>query len=65
MPVPVDLSKLNDVVKNDVVNKTAYDKLVAKVESIDTSKFVFKKSMTQVNQNMKVKVMIPTVFLKK
>ena len=29
-PVPVDLSKLSDVVKNDVVKKTVYDKLVAK-----------------------------------
>ena len=25
-PVPADLSKLSDVVKNDVVNRTAYDK---------------------------------------
>ena len=40
MPVPVDLSKLSDVVKNDVVKKTAYDKLVAKVNSTDTSGFV-------------------------
>ena len=29
--VPVDLSKLSNVVKNDVVKKTVYDKLVAKV----------------------------------
>ena len=42
MPVPVDLSKLSDVVKNDVVKKTEYDKLVAKVNSIDTSGFVLK-----------------------
>ena len=42
MPVPVDLSKLSDVVKNDVVKKTGYDKLVAKVNSIDTSGFVWK-----------------------
>ena len=27
IPVPVDLSKLSDVVKNDVVKKTVYDKL--------------------------------------
>ena len=37
MPVPVDLSKLSDIVKNDVVKKTGYEKLVAKVNSIDTS----------------------------
>ena len=41
-PVPVDLSKLSDVVKNDVVKKTVYDKLVAKVNNIDTSGFVLK-----------------------
>ena len=41
-PVPVDLSKLGDVVKNDVVIKAVYDKLVAKVNNIDTSEFVLK-----------------------
>ena len=41
-PVPVDLSKLSDVVKNDVVKKTAYDKSVAKVNSIDTSGFALR-----------------------
>ena len=39
---PVDLSKLSDLVKNDVVKKTVYDKLVAKVNSIDTNAFVLK-----------------------
>ena len=42
VPVPVDLGKLSDAVKNDVVKKTAYDKLVAKVNNIDTSDFVLK-----------------------
>ena len=41
MPVRVDLSKLSDAVKNDVVTETVYNKLVAKVNSIDTSAFVF------------------------
>ena len=36
-PVPVDLSKLSDVVKNDVVKKAVYDILVAKVNNIDIS----------------------------
>ena len=36
--VPVDLSKLSNVVKNEVVKKTVYDKLVTKVNKIDTSK---------------------------
>ena len=42
VPVPTDLSKLSNVVKNDVVKKDVYDKLVAKVNSIDTSRFVLK-----------------------
>ena len=42
VPIPVDLSKLSDVVKNDVVKKTAYNKLVAKVDNIDISDFVLK-----------------------
>ena len=42
VPVPLYLSKLSDVVKNDVVKKTVYDKLVAKVNNIDTSGFVLK-----------------------
>ena len=37
VPVPVDLSKLSDVVKNDVVKKDVYDKLVTKVNAIDAS----------------------------
>ena len=39
-PVPLYLSKLRDVVKNDVFKKTAYDKLVVKVNNIDNSEFV-------------------------
>ena len=41
LPVPVDLSKLSDVVKKDV-KKPVYDKLVKKVNNIDTSEFVLK-----------------------
>ena len=42
VPVPVDLSKLRDVVKNDVVKKAVYDKLFAQVNNIDTREFVLK-----------------------
>ena len=42
VPVPVDLSKLIDVVKNDVAKKTVSDKLAAKVNNIGTSDFVLK-----------------------
>ena len=41
-PGPVDLSKLSDLVKSDVVKKAVYDKLVAKVNNIDTNDFVSK-----------------------
>ena len=51
VPVPVDLSKLSDVVKNDVVQKTLYGKLVAKVNNIDTSDFVLKTKYDTGNQN--------------
>ena len=37
VPVPVDFSKLSDVVKNNVFKNDVYDKLVTKVNSIDTS----------------------------
>ena len=38
--VPVDLAKLSNVVKSDVIKKTEYDKLVAKVSGIDNTNFV-------------------------
>ena len=40
--VSVDLAKLSNVVKNDVVKITEYDKLVTKVDNIDTTGFVLK-----------------------
>ena len=41
-PVPADLSKPTNVVNNDVAEKAAYYKSVAKVNNIDTSSFVSK-----------------------
>ena len=38
--VPTDLSKLSNLVNNEVVKKTVYDELVAKVNNVDTSEFV-------------------------
>ena len=38
--VPIDLAKLSNVVKKDVVKKTEYDKLVNKVNGIDNTNFV-------------------------
>ena len=43
--VPVDLVKLSNVVKNDVVKKIEYNKLVTKVGNIDTTNFVKKKQI--------------------
>ena len=44
VPVPADLSKLSNVVNNEVVKKTEYDKLVTKVNNINigTGKFILK-----------------------
>ena len=37
VPVLVNLSKLSDVVKNDVVKKTEYDELTNNVNTIQTT----------------------------
>ena len=37
VPVPVDLSKLSDALKKDVVKNTEYDELVKKVNAIQTA----------------------------
>ena len=42
-PVPNDLAKLSNVVKNDVIKKTEHKKLVAKVDNIDNRNFVKKR----------------------
>ena len=49
VPVSADLSKLSNVVNNGVVKKTEYDKLVIKVNNIDTSDFVLKLNMLRIN----------------
>ena len=55
--VPVDLSKLSNVVKNnDVVKKTVYDKLSAKVNNIDSSKFVLKAKYDTDKSNLEKKI---------
>ena len=42
VPIPNDSSKLSNAVKNEVVKKTEYNKLVTKVNNVDTSDFVLK-----------------------
>ena len=56
VPFPVDLGKLSDAVKNDVVKKNVYDKLVAKVNSIDTSTFVLKSKYDADKSKIKNKI---------
>ena len=63
--VPVDLSKLSDLVKNDVVKKTVYDKLVAKVDNIDTSDFVLKTKYQTDKTELENKIPYVTDFVKK
>ena len=55
-PVPANLSKLSDVVKNDVVKKTVYDRLVAKVNNIDTSDFVLKTNYQKDKTELEKKI---------
>ena len=54
-PVPLDLSKLSDVLKNDVVKKIEYNKLVTKVDNIDTTNFVKKTNMKKMGQILRIK----------
>ena len=64
-PVPVDLSKLSDDVKNDVVKKTVYHKLVAKVNNISTSDFVLKNKYNTDKTELVKKIPNVTDFVKK
>ena len=57
-PVPVELSKLSDVVKNDIVKKTEYDKLVTKVDNIDTTGFVLKTTYDTEKSDLEKKLVM-------
>ena len=63
--VPVDLSKLSNVVKNDVVKKAVYDKLVAKVNNINTSVLVKKTDYNTKITEIKDKIPDSNSFVKK
>ena len=58
VPVPVNLSKLSHVVKNDVVKKAVYHQLAAKVNNIDDSAFVLKTKYQTDKQNLKRKFLM-------
>ena len=59
------MSKLSDVVKTDVVKKAVYDKLVAKVNSIDTSDFVLKTKYNTDKTELENKIPNVTNFVQK
>ena len=70
VPVPVDLSKLSDVVKNNVVKKDVYNKLVTKVNvipvnNIDTSKFALKTKYDTDKSELENKIPDLVVLLKR
>ena len=63
--VPVNLSKLNDVVKNDAVKKNVYDKLVNKVNNTDTSGFVLKTKYDADKLELEKKIPVTSGLVKK
>ena len=65
VPVPTDLSKLSNVVKNDIVKKDVYDTLVAKVNNIDTSGFVLKTKYNADKTELEKKIPDTSGFVKK
>ena len=65
VPVPVDLSKLSNVVKNDIVKKAMYDKLVEKVNNIDTSGFVLKTKYQTDKSELEKKITDTSDLVKK
>ena len=50
------MSKLSDVVKNDVVKKIEYDKLVAKVNNLNTTGFVLKTTYDTDKSDLEKKI---------
>ena len=65
VPVPVDLSKLSDIVKNDVVKKDVYDKLVAKVNNNDTGGLVLKTKYDTDKSELEIKTPDTSGLVKK
>ena len=65
VPIPNDLSKLSNVVKNDVLKRTVYNKLVAKVDNNDTSDFVLKIKYSTDKTELENKIPDTSGFVKK
>ena len=65
VPAPTDLSKLSNVVKNDVAKNDVYDKLVTKVNNIDTNRFVLKTKYDTDKSELEKKIPDTSGLLKK
>ena len=65
VPVMVDLNKLSDLVKNYVVKKDVYNKLAAKVDNIDTSRFVLKTKYDTDKSELENKIPDTSALVKK
>ena len=59
------MSKLRDLLKNDLVKKTVYDQLVAKVNNIDTSDIMLKTKYNTDKTELEKKTPRVTDFAKK
>ena len=64
-PISIDLSKLSNVVKNWVVTKTVYNKLVAKVDNIYSSDFVLKTNYNTDKSELENKILVISSLVKK
>ena len=56
---------MSDLIKNDIVKKTVYDKLAAKVNNIDASDFVLKTKYQTDKAELEKKISDVTNFFKK
>ena len=63
--VSTNLSKLSNAVKNDIVKKDVYDKLVTKVNNIDTNDFMLKTNYNIDKTELEYKIPYVTDFVKK
>ena len=54
--VPIDLSKLNNEVDNDVVKQTEYNKLLTKINTINTFGFILKSQYNTDKSGLKSKI---------
>ena len=59
------MSKLSDVVKDDVVKKAVYDQLVAKINNIDTCVFVLKTKYQRDKTELEKKFLMRLTLLRK